>query len=65
MMEAITIFYHGRLQKFSTSVFEDSLCLKVSVIYDAQIALIGNIPSYTSQEITPNLYALTLNNDEG
>ena len=64
-MEAVTMFYHGRLQKVLTSVFEDSLCPKVSVIYDAQIALIGNIPSYTSQELTPNLYALTLNNDKG
>ena len=53
MIEAVTMFY------------EDSLCPRVSVIYDAQIALIGNIPSYTSQELTPNLYALTLNNDKG
>ena len=59
------MFCHGRLQKVSTSVFENSLYPRVSVRYDAQIVPVDNIPSYTSKEPTPSLCALTLDNGEG
>ena len=60
------MFCYGRLHgKFSISVSEDSLYPRVSVRYDTQIASVGNIPSYTNQEPTPSLCALTLDNDEG
>ena len=59
------MFCHGRLQKVLTSVSKDSLYPRVSIRYDAKLAPVGNIPSYTSQEPTPNLCALALDNDEG
>ena len=65
MMKVVTMFYHGRLLKVSTSVSEDSLYPRVSIRYDAQLAPVDNIPSYTSQEPTPSLYALSFDNGEG
>ena len=65
MIKAIIILCHGRLQKVSISVFEDSLYPRVSVKYDTQLAPVGNIPSYTSQEPTLSLCALALDNIEG
>ena len=65
MTKAVTMFRHGRLQKVSTNVSEDSLYPRLFVRYDAQLAPVGNIPSYTSQEPTPSLCALALDNGEG
>ena len=66
MTKALTMFCHGRPQgKVSISVFEDSLYPRVSVKYDTQLAPVGNIPSYTSQEPTLSLCALALDNIEG
>ena len=64
MTKAVTMFCHERLQKVSTGVSEDSLYSRVSVRYDAQLAPVGNIPSYISQEPTPSLCALALDNNE-
>ena len=66
MMKAVTMFCHGRPQgKVSISVSKDSLYPKVSVRYDTQVSPVGNIRSYTSQEPTPSLCALALDNGEG
>ena len=60
------MFCHGRPQgKVSISVSEDSLYPRVFVRYDTQVSPVSNIPSYTSQEPTPSLRALTLDNSEG
>jgi len=65
MTEAVTMLCHGRLQKSSTSVSKDSLYSKVFVRYDAQICLVGNIPSYASQEPTLSFCALAFDNGKG
>ena len=66
MTKAVTMFCHGRPQeKVSINVSEDSLYPKVSVKYETQVSPVGNIPSYTSQEPTPSLCALALDNGEG
>ena len=64
MTKAVTMFCHERLQKVWTGVSEDNLYSRVSVRYDAQLAPVSNIPSYTSQEPTPSLCALALDNSE-
>ena len=66
MTKAVTMFCHGRPQgKVLIIVSKNSLYPRVSVRYDTHVSPVGNIRSYTSQEPTPSLRALTLDNGEG